>query len=93
MFCFVCFLVPFTELLDTLHICNISWLRVKGRYMFRALLAHSQEALHKRHLVYSVRVVSVRSTRIEVDSTHINAVWAERTQLLIVTLIVASRQQ
>jgi hypothetical protein len=26
--------------------------------MFRALLAHPQEAIHKRHLVYSVRVVS-----------------------------------
>jgi hypothetical protein len=27
--------------------------------MFRALLAHLQEALHKRHLVYFVRVMSV----------------------------------
>jgi hypothetical protein len=27
--------------------------------MFRALLAHPQEALHKRHLVYCVRVISV----------------------------------
>jgi hypothetical protein len=27
--------------------------------MFRALLAHPQEALHKRHLVYCVRVMSV----------------------------------
>jgi hypothetical protein len=27
-------------------------LKIKGRYMFRALLAHPQEALHKRHLVY-----------------------------------------
>jgi hypothetical protein len=27
-------------------------------YMFRALLAHRQEALHKRHLVYYVRVIS-----------------------------------
>jgi hypothetical protein len=27
--------------------------------MFRALLAHPQEVLHKRHLVYSVRVMSV----------------------------------
>jgi hypothetical protein len=29
MFCFVCFLVPITDVLDTPHICNISWLRVK----------------------------------------------------------------
>jgi hypothetical protein len=27
--------------------------------MFRALLAYSQEVLHKRHLVYCVRVMSV----------------------------------
>jgi hypothetical protein len=37
-------------------------LRVKGLYMFRALLAHPQEALHKRHLVYCVRVMSVGCT-------------------------------
>jgi hypothetical protein len=27
--------------------------------MFRALLAHPQEAIHKRHLVYCVRIMSV----------------------------------
>jgi hypothetical protein len=27
--------------------------------MFRALLAHLKEALHKRHLVYCVRIISV----------------------------------
>jgi hypothetical protein len=27
--------------------------------MFRALLAHRQEALHKRHLIYLVRVMSM----------------------------------
>jgi hypothetical protein len=27
--------------------------------MFRALVAHPQEGLHKRHLVYCVRVMSV----------------------------------
>jgi hypothetical protein len=44
-----------------------SLLRIKGLYMFRALLAHLQEALHKRHLVYCVRVVSVGCTRIGVE--------------------------
>jgi hypothetical protein len=34
-------------------------LRIKGLYMFRALLVHPQEALHKLHLVYCVRVMSV----------------------------------
>jgi hypothetical protein len=27
-------------------------LRIKGLYMFQALLSHPQEVLHKRHLVY-----------------------------------------
>jgi hypothetical protein len=34
--------------------------------MFRALLAHPQETLYKRHLVYCVRVMSVGCTRIRV---------------------------
>jgi hypothetical protein len=34
-------------------------LRIKGLYMFRALLAHPQEVLLKRHLVYFVRIMSV----------------------------------
>jgi hypothetical protein len=44
-----------------------SLLRIKGLYMFRALLAHPQEVLHKQHLVYCVRVMSVGCTRIEVE--------------------------
>jgi hypothetical protein len=36
----------------------LNLLRIKGLYMFRALLAHPQEALHKQHLTYCVRVVS-----------------------------------
>jgi hypothetical protein len=34
--------------------------------MFRALLAHPQEALHKRQLVYCVRVMAVGCTRLGV---------------------------
>jgi hypothetical protein len=48
-------------------------LRIKGLYMFRALLAHPQEAFHKRHLVYCVRVMSVGCTRIEVEPVHFNS--------------------
>jgi hypothetical protein len=33
-------------------------LRIKDLYMFRALLPHPQEALHKRHMVYCVRIMS-----------------------------------
>jgi hypothetical protein len=46
-------------------LCNL--LRIKGLYMFRTLLAHPQEALHKRQLVYCLRVMSVGCTRIETD--------------------------
>jgi hypothetical protein len=34
-------------------------LKIKSLYIFRTLLAHLQEVLHKRHLVYWVRVMSV----------------------------------
>jgi hypothetical protein len=34
-------------------------LRTKGLYMFRALLAHPQEVLYIRHLVYCVRTCYV----------------------------------
>jgi hypothetical protein len=40
-------------------------LRINGLYMFRALLAHPQEVLYKRHLVYCVRVLSVGCNRVE----------------------------
>jgi hypothetical protein len=36
--------------------------------MFQALLAHTQEALNKRLLVYSVRVMSVGCTRIGAEA-------------------------
>jgi hypothetical protein len=38
---------------------SFSLLRIKGLYMFRALLAHPQEVLNKRHLVYCVRIMLV----------------------------------
>jgi hypothetical protein len=43
-------------------------LRIKGLYMFRALVAHLQEAVHKRHLVYCMRVMSVGCTSIEAEA-------------------------
>jgi hypothetical protein len=38
---------------------SLIFLRINGVYMFRVLLAHPQEALHKLHLVCCVRVMSV----------------------------------
>jgi hypothetical protein len=52
-------------------------LRTKGIYMFRALVAHPQEALHKRHLVYCVRVMSVGCTRCsQLHHTEVPTVFA-----------------
>jgi hypothetical protein len=51
-----------------------SLLGIMGLYMFRGLLAYPQEVLHKRHLVYCVRVMSVgctSSTQILVQLTDI----------------------
>jgi hypothetical protein len=44
-----------------------SLLRIKGLYMFQALLAHPQEAMLKWHLVYCVLGMSVGCTRLGVD--------------------------
>jgi hypothetical protein len=35
---------------------SVNLLRIKGFYLFAALLSHPQQALHKFHLVYCVRV-------------------------------------
>jgi hypothetical protein len=44
---------------------NVSWLW-QGLYVFRALLAHPQEVLHKRLLVYCVRIMSVGCGKVAV---------------------------
>jgi hypothetical protein len=44
-----------------------SLLRIKDLYTFRAILAELQDALHKRHVVYFVPVISVGCIRIVVE--------------------------
>jgi hypothetical protein len=46
-------------------------LRIKGHYVFRALLDHPQEVLQKQHLVHCVRVMSVGCTKIGVKNARI----------------------
>jgi hypothetical protein len=58
MFCWPCIRVYQYNETNMMHF-SFNLLRIKGLYMFRALLGHLQEALHKRHLVYCVRVMSV----------------------------------
>jgi hypothetical protein len=66
MFCWLCIIVRVYQYSETnVRHFLFSLLRIKGLYMFRALLAHPQKALRKRHLVYCVRVMSVGCTRIE----------------------------
>jgi hypothetical protein len=60
MFCWPCTIVHKHSETNVMHFL------IKGLYMFRALLAQLQEVLHKRHLVYCVRVRSVVCTRIGV---------------------------
>jgi hypothetical protein len=57
---------------------SFSLLRIKDLYMFRALLAHPQEALHKRHLVYCVRIMSVGC-----DTVAVSVQWNQRDALFI----------
>jgi hypothetical protein len=67
--CFHCELyIPVVFQYNETNVMHFSFnlLRIKGLYMFRTLLGHSQEALHKRHLVYCVRVMSVGCIRIKV---------------------------
>jgi hypothetical protein len=54
---------------DETNVMHLSFnlLSIKSLYMFRALLAHPQEILHKRHFVYCVRVMSVGCATIAVS--------------------------
>jgi hypothetical protein len=42
---------------NVMHL-SLNLLRIKGMILFRALLAYPQETLHKRTLVYCVRIMS-----------------------------------
>jgi hypothetical protein len=48
-----------------IFLCNL--LRPIGLYIFRALLAHPQEVLDKRYLVYCLRVISVACIGVKVE--------------------------
>jgi hypothetical protein len=57
MFCWPCIIVYQYSETNVMH-CLFNLLRIKGLYMFRALLSHPQEAPHKRHLVLRMCYVS-----------------------------------
>jgi hypothetical protein len=58
MFCLTCIIAYQYNEIKVIHF-SFSLLRIKGIYMFPALLAHPQEVLYKRYLVYCVRIMSV----------------------------------
>jgi hypothetical protein len=66
MFCWPCIIVHQYSETNVMHFL-FNLLRIKGLYMFRALLTYPQEALHKRHLVYCVCVMSVGCTWIGLE--------------------------
>jgi hypothetical protein len=53
--------------------------------MFPALLAHIQEALHKRHLVYFVRVLSIETYAIRVIPSVVYATPPEDEEVMLET--------
>jgi hypothetical protein len=68
IFCWPCIIVYQYNGTNVMYF-SFNLLRIKGLYMFRALLAHPQEALHNRHLVYCVRIMSVGCATIAVSLT------------------------
>jgi hypothetical protein len=52
---------------------SFNLLRIKGLYMFGALLAHPQQALHKRHFIYPVRIMSVGCGTVTVNCNSATA--------------------
>jgi hypothetical protein len=85
MFCWPCIKIYLYSETNVMHVLFNS-LRIKGLYMFRALIAHPQEGLHKRHLVYvyCVRVMSVGCSRIGVPlqswSSQLTQRWYMQTK-------------
>jgi hypothetical protein len=57
MFCWPCITVYQYNGTNVMYF-SLNLLRIKGIYVFRALLAHPQEALYKRHLVCCFRIMS-----------------------------------
>jgi hypothetical protein len=58
MFCWLCIIVYQYSETNVIHFL-FNLLSINSLYMFPALLAQPQEALHKQHLVYCLRVMSV----------------------------------
>jgi hypothetical protein len=80
--CWPCIIVYQYNETNVMHF-SFNLLRIKGLYMFRALLAHPQEALHKRHLVYCVRIMPVGRATIAVQSWRSQLTYARNIPIAI----------
>jgi hypothetical protein len=60
---------------------SFNLLRIKDLYMFRALLAHPQEAPYKRHLVYCQRILSLGIIRKKYTKCHLCSAEDEKVML------------
>jgi hypothetical protein len=80
--------VPQYNATNVMHF-SFNLLRIECLYIFRALLAHPQEALHKRHLVYCVGIMSVGSATTVLQSCHSQLTYA-RTHYTKCRLCTAS---
>jgi hypothetical protein len=66
MFCCPCIIVHQYSETNVMHFL-FHLLKINGLYMFRALVAHPQEAIQKQHLVYCMRGISVGCTKVKVS--------------------------
>jgi hypothetical protein len=77
MFCWTCIIVYRYNETNMMHFLFIL-LRIKSLYMLRALFAHPQEVLHKRHLVSCLRIMSVGCATIPVKlQSHIRTQYTK----------------
>jgi hypothetical protein len=76
MFCWPCIIVYQYNETNVMYF-SFSLLRIKGPYMFQALLAHTQEPLNKRHLVYCVlKSVGCVTNAVSLQSWHSQLTYA-----------------
>jgi hypothetical protein len=86
MFCWPCIIVYQYSATNVMHFL-FSLLRTEGLYMFRALLAHPQEVLHKWHFFFYIYTLyyTVCSDAMG-NTTYVNAlVWPFILQILFLT--------
>jgi hypothetical protein len=91
MFCWLCTIVYQYNETNVMHF-PFNLLRIKGLYMFRALLAHPQETLHKRHLSIDMGNITQQfpqwlSDKIFVGAVACGSFYTERKWRIMLNLL------